>query len=551
MAKLLAAGRVDRGGLVISAALLDEFMERHGFSRPLHFTSARTGEGCDELKRAVVRAIDWKSVPQTTSPALYRRMQREILGLRDSGRVLIRFSELKQRIQMTLRDTNFTPEELDAAISLLSGPGMIQRLDFGGFILLRPEVLSSYAAAIVRTVRKHPQELGCIDEEKLLQGALDYQDLQRLPHEDERIVLHALLETLVGRGWCLRQSCDGSTQLTFPSYFGRERLKQPAQPNALVTYRFAGPTDEIYATLVVRLHHTLAFRTAALWKSAAEFQTQTGAALGFTLTSESEGSARLAIHVSPNVDVSARGLFLRYVHDHLSQHGRNVRRLRHYGCVNEGCEAWGETIATQDAIDRALAPGGRGVLFCVVCGNPIHLSDEIEGVVESPAVKEQVRQLEEESALVIDNESMELILVGQAFSVVGEAGQIFRGYTNSDHGIDGEIEFKTDAGQASGKRLYVQLKCGDSYLKRQNGGGAEVFEIKNPHWAVYWQQQAYPVMLVIRTSNGEIRWMDVTSYLKQESDNGRKAITQILFEGERFDVLSVRRWRDRTFGAHK
>ena len=49
--------------------------------------------------------------------------------------------------------------------------------------------------------------------------------------------------------------------------------------------------------------------------------------------------------------------------------------------------------------------------------------------------------------------------------IVAEAGQIYRGYTNSDHGIDGEIEFKDDQGRATGKRLYVQLKSGDSYLR--------------------------------------------------------------------------------------
>ena len=74
--------------------------------------------------------------------------------------------------------------------------------------------------------------------------------------------------------------------------------------------------------------------------------------------------------------------------------------------------------------------------------------------------------------------------------------------------------------------------------------GAEVFQIKNPRWADYWQQQAYAVMLVIRTSDGEIRWMDVSTYLKRESAGG-KAVRQIVFDGERFDVMSVRRWRDR------
>ena len=149
--------------------------------------------------------------------------------------------------------------------------------------------------------------------------------------------------------------------------------------------------------------------------------------------------------------------------------------------------------------------------------------------------------------MVLDNESRELILVGHAFSIVAEAGQIYRGYTNSDHGIDGEIEFKDDQGHASGKRLYVQLKSGDSYLQKRRSDGAEVFQIKNPRWADYWQQQAYAVMLVIRTSDGEIRWMDVSAYLKRESAGG-KAVKQIAFAGERFDVMSVRRWRDKALG---
>ena len=55
-------------------------------------------------------------------------------------------------------------------------------------------------------------------------------------------------------------------------------------------------------------------------------------------------------------------------------------------------------------------------------------------------------------------------------------------------------------------------------------------------------------MLVIRTSDGEIRWMEVSAYLKRESAGG-KAVKQIVFTGERFDVMSVRRWRERILGA--
>ena len=57
--------------------------------------------------------------------------------------------------------------------------------------------------------------------------------------------------------------------------------------------------------------------------------------------------------------------------------------------------------------------------------------------------------------------------------------------------------------------------------------------------------QQFSVMLVIRTSDGSIRWMEIREYLRRKSDGGKKRVRQIAFEGERFDVLSVRRWRDR------
>jgi hypothetical protein len=521
---------------------MEKFMKERGFLAPLYVTSAKTGEGCDALHEGIVQAIDWKNIPETTSPALYHRMKQEILSLRDSGLVLIRLAALKQRMEIALRGENFELAELDAVVRLLAGPGMIQRLDFGGFILLRPEVLSRYAAAVVRKVRKHPQEMGCIREDEFLAGDLDYQDFKRLPREEEKVILEALLEIFVRRAWCLRQKHDGSAILTFPSYFRRERDKQPDHPNVVVIYRFAGPVDEIYATLVVRLHHTDPFQTDQLWKDAADFKTQTGRRLGLTLTRETEGGARLEIYFAPDVQTDSRLLFLGYVDAHLKEHAQKVRRLRHYCCTNKKCRDFEKPFKDQEAIDEALRPDGEAKVFCGKCGKPIYLRDVIEEKFESPSVEEQVRAMQEESALVIDNESRELILVGHAYSIVAEAGQIFRPTPNSDWGIDGEIEFKDDQGHASGKRLYVQLKSGDSYLKKRRRDGAEVFQIKKPRWADYWQKQAYPVMLVIRASDGETRWMDVSAYLKRESTGG-KTVKQVVFNGERFDVMSVRNWR--------
>lgn len=148
--------------------------------------------------------------------------------------------------------------------------------------------------------------------------------------------------------------------------------------------------------------------------------------------------------------------------------------------------------------------------------------------------------MDEQASRKLDNESLELILEGQAKAIAGEAGQIYRETSRSDWGIDGEIEFKNNKGEASGKRVYLQLKSGDSYLYKRKGDDREVFYIRNPRHSKYWQSQAYPVMLVIRTSNGRIRWMNVTDYLRRQ----KPGTTKILFEGEPFTALNLSRLRD-------
>jgi hypothetical protein len=52
-------------------------------------------------------------------------------------------------------------------------------------------------------------------------------------------------------------------------------------------------------------------------------------------------------------------------------------------------------------------------------------------------------------------------------------------------------------------------------------------------------------MLVVRSAERKVRWMEVGEYLRRESDGGKKVVKEILFAGEAFDELSVRRWRER------
>ncbi|UCF17189.1 MAG: DUF4365 domain-containing protein [Phycisphaerales bacterium] len=114
----------------------------------------------------------------------------------------------------------------------------------------------------------------------------------------------------------------------------------------------------------------------------------------------------------------------------------------------------------------------------------------------------------------------------------------------ADWGIDGEIEFKDAKGRASGQRVYLQLKSGDSYLYHRQRDDVEVFTIRNPRHAEYWLSQAYPVMLVIRTSDGKIRWMNVTEYLERHGADTK----QVVLEGEAFTAANVVKLRSKVLG---
>ncbi len=71
-----------------------------------------------------------------------------------------------------------------------------------------------------------------------------------------------------------------------------------------------------------------------------------------------------------------------------------------------------------------------------------------------------------------------------------------------------EIELNDDAHEATGAKLYLQLKSGDSYTCKRRSDGAEIFMLKKQRHAEYWMAQAFPVLLVIRNSEGEVRRME-------------------------------------------
>jgi len=151
---------------------------------------------------------------------------------------------------------------------------------------------------------------------------------------------------------------------------------------------------------------------------------------------------------------------------------------------------------------------------------------------------------------------MERVLVGDVTSTVGLAGQIFRELTVSDHGIDGEIEFKNTQNQATGKRVYLQLKSGDSHVRLRKSDGQWMFDIKKDRWVEYWHDQPFPVILIVRArwgeeekelrgeeENYEMRWIDVREAIRERLEDGDERIRSVEFHGKRFDAQTVLEWQ--------
>jgi hypothetical protein len=329
--------------------------------------------------------------------------------------------------------------------------------------------------------------------------------------------------------------------LVFPSYFRRDKPDLPEHPNVFVTYDFGGALDDIYTTLVVRLSYSDGFNRDQLWKDAADFKTHEGKRVGLAMKKKAEGAAEIVAYFEAGVPDDTKVTFIKYIHEHLLARARpreEVTRVRTYVCPY--CDV---PLENRKAIQIRLAKGLEDII-CSVCEKRVPLLDLIEEKFSSDEFLRRVRELDERAGINLDNESKELILVGHAMAIAGEAGQIYRIVAKPDWGIDAEIEFRNDKGQASGQRVYLQLKHGDSYLYTRQRDEKEIFAIKNPRHAEYWLAQAYPVMLVIRTSDGKIRWMNVSAYLKR---HGKKT-KQIIFEGEPFTALNVVKLRNKLLG---
>jgi hypothetical protein len=555
-ARLLIFSQTDVGGMKVSNAKIERFIQQHGFADWLA-TSAKTGENCSDqvnagqpspLKQLIADSVPWDKLPWTATPRLLAELKSAVLKMRATADIrLLRFAELAQRLEQTLPGERFGESEVRTAVSLLANHGLARPLKFGGLVLLLPELLNGYAGAIIRSARAHKDEIGCVLEADIYDSKFDFTGVERLKHRpDEELLLRAMVQTFLDHSLCIAEDTPQGRHLVFPSQYRREK-DLPRDPDIFVSYTFSGEWQTVWTTLVVRLWYSQEFEHRELWRNAAEFAFSERT-LGLKIDNkQGEGMANISLYFDKEVPDELKAIFIEYVHRHLAKFACEVTRDRRYVCPE--C---GKPVKDLDAVRKRLE-AKKDFITCQECDERVPLQDFIEQRLKSDPIARKILAMDATATRELDSQALEQILIGHMMAIAGEANQIFRSMTMFDQGIDGEVEFKDNDGQASGRKIYVQLKSGDSYLRLRKSDAKEIFDVQNERHLEYWVSQPVDVYLVIRQADevsggGSIRWMNLTRYLKTRKD---KQSRQIIFDGVKLDMEAVWKVRDEFFPPNR
>jgi small GTP-binding protein len=529
---LLVATRTDRADMAVDQAQIQRFMQEHGFSGYVA-TSAMTGEGITQLRDLISSTIRWDALPQTSAPRHFHRIRQAVLAAAEQrDAALISFAALFQKMVAVFPDEQLDPEVLRTVVHTLARQGYLLPLEFGDLILLHPEVLNEYAAAVIRTVRAHPDGIGFVLEQVVLDARIDFSGVQRLQSAEESLLLRALVQMFLDRALCLVQETDEGRMLVFPSLFSREGSDRPF-PAPFVRYTFNGDLSHIFATLVVKLMYSRSFDRYELWRNGADFTLADGAKVGLKLESTSEGMGMISLFAEPAVSTAHQVLFTQLIQQHLQKVTEELTRQRQYTCPRCG-------NPVENGVARDRLRGGKDFSFCVYCGAKVPLVDELERLTSAEATQRNLQEADVQATRHIDQQTRKHILLGHLMAICGEAHQLFRPSASTDYGPSGEIEFVDDNGSPSGRVLSVLLHHDDSLLLQLPREDRLVFSVRDERVLHLCRRLPHDLYLVIRATTGEVQWMNLTAHLKSRPDG---QISQIEFSGERLDATVLLRLR--------
>lgn len=298
---VLIAARSDRGTPRLTKEELNAFCEQRGIKACL-LTSAKSGEGLEELVQQMQNMISWDDKPATVTTETFKKIKDFILemkGNRHRRKMVLTPRELRQRLQKTDRKWKFSDAEMMTAVGHLENHGYVTRLKTSQGdirILLSPELLNNLATSFVLEARRNQEGLGSLEEQRLLLGGYKFPELDKLTNAEQDILLDSVAVLFLEHNICFRETnpLNNHAYLVFPELINMKKplIGDDTPIEDGMAYTVSGAVENVYASLVVLMGYTQNFTRTNQWQNHARYEVGTGHVCGFRLEDERAGELR-------------------------------------------------------------------------------------------------------------------------------------------------------------------------------------------------------------------------------------------------------------------
>jgi len=390
---ILVAAQSDRGASPLTYDELKAFCQNHGIAGPVT-TSALTGAGIDELVHRMKLLIPWEDKAATVTTATFKRIKDYVLSLKEKAwvrRTVVTLKDLRASLQETDPGWRFTDDEMLTALLHLENYGHVKRLRTSKGelrVLLHPERLNNLASSFVLEARRNPKGLGALEEKRLLAGGYNFPELRNLDQSEQEALLDAAALLFLEHNICFRETDPLRMEpyLVFPELIN---LRKPPEEDLATqdgaTYTVMGPTENVFASLVVLLGYTHTFIRTAQWRNNARYEVGDGLVCGFRQEAERDGELDFVLCFGAKVGPAVRTLFHGLFESFLARRDLTVLRYEPIRCT--ACNH-----LLDQAVVRQRLREGKGFAFCMECGEklalpksgqPIQLTRELQIEVQS------------------------------------------------------------------------------------------------------------------------------------------------------------------------
>jgi small GTP-binding protein len=387
---ILVAAQIDRGTSSLTAEELRAFCRAHDIAGPIA-TSAFTGHGIQELVAQMKALIPWDEKVQIVTTTTFKRIKDYVLGLKSATTdipTLVTLSELRQRLTATDPTWSFTDAEMLTAVGHLENYGYVRRLRTSNGelrILLQPERLNNLASSFVIEARRNPRGLGALEERRLLTGGYDFAELKNLSDTDRDALLDSTTALFLEHNVCFRETDPLRMEpyLVFPELIN---LKRPTEEDTAtvdgVSYTVKGPTENVFASLVVLLGYTHTFTRTSQWQNNARYEVSGGLICGFRQDAERDGELDFVlcfgVKVGPPLKILFQGMFESFLGR------RNLTVLRYEPVICRNSHQFNRAVV------REGVENGDAFAFCSKCGDKVTLPKASEPIQLTGEVEAQV-----------------------------------------------------------------------------------------------------------------------------------------------------------------